>query len=81
MSEPIKSVGEQIVDMFNAALIQQGVEAAYTLEDLTIGAPVAYEPGSYDVEIKAVRKNGSFDPVVVAFVAEISGGFSGVLAP
>ena len=48
MSEPIKSVGEQIVDMFNAALIQQGVEAAYTLEDLTIGAPVAYEPGSYD---------------------------------
>lgn len=37
--------------------------------------------GSYDVEIKAVRKNGSFDPVVVAFVAEISGGFSGVLAP
>ncbi|WJJ55106.1 hypothetical protein [Xanthomonas phage RTH11] len=48
MSEPIKSVGEQIVDMFNAALIQQGVNAEYTLEDLTIGAPVAYEPGSYD---------------------------------
>jgi len=47
MSNP-KPINEQLVDLFNAALAQSGVETTYVLADLTFQAPVAYDPETID---------------------------------
>lgn len=47
MSNP-KPINEQLVDLFNAALAQSGIETEYDVADLTFQAPVAYDPETID---------------------------------
>ncbi len=48
MSNPIKPVKEQLVDLFNAALIQEGYEAAYVVGDVVFGEVTPYDEGTFD---------------------------------
>lgn len=48
MSDPVKSVKEQLVDMLNASLVNEGIEAEYTVADVTFGEVTPYDEGTYD---------------------------------
>lgn len=47
MSNP-KPIKEQLIDLLNAALAQQGNPTVYVEADLTFGRPVAYDEGTVD---------------------------------
>lgn len=71
MSDPVKSVKEQLVDLFNAALIREGVEAAYTVDDVTFGEVTPYDEGTFDPNNKDAH-NTSVEVSVGEFLEQVT---------
>lgn len=71
MSDPVKSIKEQLVDLFNAALIAEGVEAAYTVDDVTFGEVEAYDEGTFDPNSQTDH-NTSVEVTVGEFLEQVT---------